>query len=62
MANIVKLMTQRLYFWGMVLFATVSFIALPMLLPLSDFDNRVLKSEIAEDRRKNERLRQKLET
>ena len=59
MANISNY-DAKVYFWGMVLFATVSFIALPITAFIY-FDNRVLKSEIAEDRRKNERLRQKLE-
>lgn len=59
MANIAEY-DAKIYFWGMVLFATVSFIALPTVVFIY-FENRIIAEQIKSDRRKNEQLRQKLE-
>ena len=59
MANIAEY-DAKIYFWGMVLFATVSFIALPAVAFIY-LENRIIAEQIKSDRRKNEQLRQKLE-
>ena len=59
MANISEY-DAKIYFWGMVLFATVSFIALPAVAFIY-LENRIIAEQIKSDRRKNEQLRQKLE-
>ena len=50
----------KIYFWGMVLFATVSFIALPAVAFIY-LDNKILSEQVKADRRKTEQLKQKLE-
>ena len=59
MANISEY-DAKIYFWGMVLFATVSFIALPAVAFIY-LDNKILSEQIKADRRKTEQLKQKLE-
>ena len=60
MANISNY-DAKVYFWGMVLFATVSFIALPITAFIY-FDNRVLKSEIAAEIRELKKLKRELKS
>jgi len=60
MANISNY-DAKVYFWGMVLFATVSFIALPITAFIY-FDNRVLKSEIAAEMRELKKLKRELKS
>ena len=59
MANIAEY-DAKIYFWGMVLFATVSFIALPAVAFIY-LDNKILSEQMKLDRRKTEQLKQKLE-
>ena len=59
MANISNY-DAKVYFWGMVLFATVSFISLP-LVAFVYLDNRIMSEQVKQDRRKTEQLKQKLE-
>ena len=59
MANIAEY-DAKIYFWGMVLFATVSFIALPAVAFIY-LDNKILSEQVKSDRRKTEQLKQKLE-
>ena len=59
MANIAEY-DAKIYFWGMVLFATVSFIALPAVAFIY-LDNKILSEQVKADRRKTEQLKQKLE-
>ena len=59
MANISEY-DAKIYFWGMVLFATVSFIALPAVAFIY-LDNKILSEQVKADRRKTEQLKQKLE-
>ena len=59
MANISEY-DAKIYFWGMVLFATVSFIALPAVAFIY-LDNKILSEQVKSDRRKTEQLKQKLE-
>ncbi len=60
MANISNY-DAKVYFWGMVLFATVSFIALPITAFIY-FDNRVLKNEIAAEIRELKKLKRELKS
>jgi len=60
MANISNY-DAKVYFWGMVLFATVSFIALPITAFIY-FDNRVLKSEIVAEMRELKKLKRELKS
>ena len=50
----------KIYFWGMVLFATVAFISLPAVAFIY-LDNKILSEQIKSDRRKTEKLKQQLE-
>ena len=50
----------KIYFWGMVLFATVSFIALPAVAFIY-LDNKILSEQIKSDRRKTEKLKQQVD-
>ncbi len=59
MANIAEY-DAKIYFWGMVLFATVSFIALPAVAFIY-LDNKILSEQMKADRKKTEQLKQKLE-
>ena len=59
MANIAEY-DAKIYFWGMVLFATVSFIALPAVAFIY-LENRILAEQIKLDRKKTELIKQKLE-
>ena len=59
MANIAEY-DAKIYFWGMVLFATVSFIALPAVAFIY-LDNKILSEQVKSDRRKTEQLKQKLD-
>ena len=59
MANIAEY-DAKIYFWGMVLFATVSFIALPAVAFIY-LENRILAEQIKIDRRKTEQIKQKLD-
>ena len=59
MANIAEY-DAKIYFWGMVLFATVSFIALPADAFIY-LDNKILSEQMKADRKKTEQLKQKLE-
>jgi len=59
MANISEY-DAKIYFWGMVLFATVSFIALPAVAFIY-IENRILVEQVKIDRKKTELIKQKLE-
>ena len=59
MANISEY-DAKVYFWGMVLFATVSFIALPIAAFIY-LDNKILSEQVKLDRKKTEQLKQKLD-
>ena len=59
MANISEY-DAKIYFWGMVLFATVSFIALPVVAFIY-IENRILVEQVRIDRKKTELIKQKLE-
>ena len=59
MANIAEY-DAKIYFWGMVLFATVSFIALPAVAFIY-LDNKILSEQVKSDRRKTEQLKKQLE-
>ncbi len=67
MANISNY-DAKIYFWGMVFFATVSFIALP-LTAFIYMDNLVLKAKVenklqqleTKERKKNERIGSKVD-
>lgn len=59
MANISEY-DAKIYFWGMVLFATVSFIALPVVAFIY-LENRILVEQVRIDRKKTELIKQKLE-
>lgn len=60
MANSIAEYDAKVYFWGMVLFATVCFISLP-LVAFVYLDNKILSEQVKADRRKTEQLKQKLE-
>ena len=60
MANNIAEYDAKIYFWGMVLFATVAFIALPAVAFIY-LDNKILSEQVKSDRRKTEQLKQKLE-
>ena len=59
MANIAEY-DAKIYFWGMVLFATVAFIALP-LIAFIYLENRIITEQNRQDRIRNEKRIQKLE-
>ena len=59
MANISEY-DAKIYFWGMVLFATVSFIALPAVAFIF-LENKILAEQVKIDRKKTELIKQKLE-
>ena len=59
MANISEY-DAKVYFWGMVLFATVSFIALPIVAFIY-LDNKIISEQVKLDRKKTEQLKQKLD-
>ena len=59
MANISEY-DAKVYFWGMVLFATVAFISLPVVAFIY-LENRILAEQVKSDRRKTEQIKQKLE-
>ena len=59
MANIAEY-DAKIYFWGMVLFATVSFISLPAVAFIY-LDNKILSEQMKQDRKETKQLKQKLE-
>ena len=59
MANIAEY-DAKIYFWGMVLFATVSFIALPAVAFIY-LDNKILSEQVKSDRRKTIKLKKQVE-
>lgn len=59
MANIAEY-DAKVYFWGMVLFATVAFISLPVAA-FFYLDNRILSQEMKEDRRETRKLKKQVE-
>ena len=58
MANIAEY-DAKIYFWGMVLFATVSFIALPAVAFIY-LDNKILSEQIKQDRKETKQLKNEL--
>ena len=60
MANNIAEYDAKIYFWGMVLFATVSFIALPAVAFIY-LDNKILSEQVKSDRRKTEKLKQQVD-
>ena len=60
MANSIAEYDAKIYFWGMVLFASVCFIALPVTAFIY-LDNKILREEIKQDRKETKQLKQKLE-
>ena len=59
MANSIAEYDAKVYFWGMVLFATVSFIALPVTAFIY-LDNKILREEIKQDRKETKQLKREL--
>ena len=60
MANNIAEYDAKIYFWGMVLFATVSFISLPAVAFIY-LDNKILSEQVKSDRRKTEKLKQQVD-
>ena len=59
MANISNY-DAKVYFWGMVLFATVAFISLPAVAFIY-LDNKILSEQVKADRRETKKLKQQLD-
>ena len=59
MANSIAEYDAKVYFWGMVLFATVCFIALPVTAFIY-LDNKILREEIKQDRKETKQLKREL--
>ena len=59
-ANNISEYDAKIYFWGMVLFATVAFIALPAVAFIY-LDNKILSEQVKSDRRKTEKLKQQVD-
>lgn len=60
MANSIAEYDAKIYFWGMVLFASVCFIALPTIAFIY-LDNKILSEQVKQDRKETKQLKQKLE-
>jgi hypothetical protein len=60
MANNIAEYDAKIYFWGMVLFATVCFIALPTIAFIYS-DNKILSEQVKSDRRETIKLKKQVE-
>ena len=59
MANSIAEYDAKVYFWGMVLFATVCFISLP-LVAFVYLDNKILSEQVKQDRKETKQLKNEL--
>ena len=59
MANSIAEYDAKIYFWGMVLFATVCFIALPITAFIY-LDNKILSEQVKQDRKETKQLKNEL--
>ena len=59
MANNIAEYDAKIYFWGMVLFATISFLALPTAAYIY-FDNKILSQQVKQDRKETQELKRQV--